>query len=236
MAAVDPDPYDAGRDALNTTILRTAASIARRDGSELHIAHAWMPLTEALLRGRAGVADEEVEHYIRSFLEERTETMNALLKKSRVSASKRRVHLVKGHAETVIPEIATTKEADLLVVGTLNRTGFARWFLANTAEQVLRQVSCDVLVIKPDRLVRPERLKAQIRQVGALSVATERKSCFVKNTTLAELMPAASNGATRTSVRKEPPLGVLADHSSIKTILAPTELCQSVESILANSI
>jgi nucleotide-binding universal stress UspA family protein len=51
----------------------------------------------------------------------------------------------------------------------------------------------------------------------------------VKNTTLAELMPAAASAATRAGVRKEAPLGVLADHSSIKRILAPTDLSDASE-------
>jgi nucleotide-binding universal stress UspA family protein len=182
MAAVDPDPYNADRDALNTRIMRTAASIARRERSELHIAHAWMPFGESLLRGRGGVSPNVVEKYVDNLLAERTEAIDSLLKKSKVRASKRRMHLLKGPAVKAIPETVALKKADLLVVGTLNRSGLARWFLANTAEQVLRRVSCDVLVVKPDRVVNWERLKPRsVKPAGFASPRRNlRKETFVQ--------------------------------------------------------
>jgi len=41
-------------------------------------------------------------------------------------------------------------EPDLLIVGTAARTGLARLWHANTAEAVLRQVSCSVLTVRAD--------------------------------------------------------------------------------------
>jgi nucleotide-binding universal stress UspA family protein len=180
VAAVDADPYDAERDVLNARILRTAASIARVERSELHIAHAWMAVGEGILRGRGGFMPEEVGKYVDSVLHERTEAIDSLMKRSNVRASKRRVHLAKGPAGRVIPAVVATKEADLLVMGTLKRRGLARWFLANTAEEVLRRVSCDVLIIKPGRFAIQERLEpSPIRPAAPGSPpVTERKEIF----------------------------------------------------------
>jgi universal stress protein E len=61
---------------------------------------------------------------------------------------------VKGEASKVIPEIAAARHVDLILVGTMNRTGLARWFLGNMTEHMLRRVNCDVLVIKPDRVIK----------------------------------------------------------------------------------
>ncbi|MBN2318875.1 MAG: universal stress protein [Acidobacteria bacterium] len=41
MAAVDPDPFDEKRNALNTKIMKLATSLARIEGSELHVTHCW---------------------------------------------------------------------------------------------------------------------------------------------------------------------------------------------------
>ena len=45
--------------------------------------------------------------------------------------------------------------ADLLVMGTVCRTGVSGFFMGNTAEQVLQQVECSVLTVKPDRFITP---------------------------------------------------------------------------------
>ncbi|TWU22509.1 hypothetical protein Pla52o_35680 [Novipirellula galeiformis] len=41
MAAVDPDPTEIDRDALNALILNLSASMAEENDAELHIDHAW---------------------------------------------------------------------------------------------------------------------------------------------------------------------------------------------------
>ena len=41
LAAVDTDPDDASKDALNRTIMELATSLAQLEQSELHVVHAW---------------------------------------------------------------------------------------------------------------------------------------------------------------------------------------------------
>ena len=49
---------------------------------------------------------------------------------------------------------------DLVIMGTVCRTGVAGFFIGNTAENVLQQVDCSVLTVKPEDFVSPVRLKA----------------------------------------------------------------------------
>ena len=47
---------------------------------------------------------------------------------------------------------------DLIVMGTIVRTGVAGALMGNTAEHVLDQVECSVLTIKPDGFISPVTL------------------------------------------------------------------------------
>ena len=68
--------------------------------------------------------------------------------------------IVMGTATAEIARFAEQKAADMIVMGTHGRRGFARLLMGSTAEALLRQAPCQVLVVKqkivPD--ARPERI------------------------------------------------------------------------------
>ena len=65
------------------------------------------------------------------------------------------VHLVKGRAGDVIPDLAESLEADLVVIGTVGRTGVPGLLIGNTAEEILNSVDCSVLTLKPEGFQTP---------------------------------------------------------------------------------
>ncbi len=69
-------------------------------------------------------------------------------------------HVIKGHAQHVVPELASELAADLVVMGTVARTGIAGLFMGNTAEDILTQLDCSVLTIKPPGFTSPVTLEA----------------------------------------------------------------------------
>ena len=64
-------------------------------------------------------------------------------------------HLVKGSARREIPAFARQIEADLVVMGTVARTGVPGFIIGNTAETILNQIDCSVLAIKPPGFQTP---------------------------------------------------------------------------------
>jgi nucleotide-binding universal stress UspA family protein len=50
-------------------------------------------------------------------------------------------------------------EADLIVMGTVARTGIPGFIMGNTAEAILNQIDCSVLAIKPPGFVTPVTLE-----------------------------------------------------------------------------
>ena len=58
----------------------------------------------------------------------------------------------------VVSEFSQGLGADLVVMGTVARTGIAGLFIGNTAEAILDQLACSVLAVKPSGFVTPVKL------------------------------------------------------------------------------
>lgn len=57
--------------------------------------------------------------------------------------------VVAGTPATEIVRFAKEKGADMIIVGTHGRTGLRRVLMGSTAESLLREAPCQVLVVKP---------------------------------------------------------------------------------------
>lgn len=153
LAAVDPNSGEHGRDSLNDLILQLAQALSARDDADLHVVHAWTLLGESLLRGRGGMAGADVDRVVHAEAEKRRRAVRALL--DRLGVTHCQLHLPKGNAAELIPRLVARLEIDLLVMGTVCRTGIPGFIIGNTAERVLDTVDCSVLVVKPEAFVSP---------------------------------------------------------------------------------
>jgi nucleotide-binding universal stress UspA family protein len=159
IAAVDPDPSDEQKNQLNFKIMDLATSLANLEQSELLVVHAWSLYGETILRGGVGRMDrEEIDRLVREAEAGHKEGLSNLLEKYDLHGLNYRVHLIKGEAGRVIPELAEKKQADLIVMGTLSRSGVAGFFIGNSAEKIIQKVNCSVLTVKPDGFVTPVQL------------------------------------------------------------------------------
>ena len=77
-----------------------------------------------------------------------------------------KVHLVKGKAESPIPEMARQKQVDLIVMGTVCRFGIAGLFIGPTSDKVLPHVDCSVPTVKPETVIRSVPLPVERAQTG----------------------------------------------------------------------
>ena len=68
------------------------------------------------------------------------------------------VHIVKGKAHKVIQDLVQEQKADLVVMGTVARTGIPGVITGNTAESILNNIGCSVLAVKPPGFVTPVTL------------------------------------------------------------------------------
>ena len=160
LAAVDPRSAEEQHVALNTLIMDLATSLSKMDGSELHVVNAWRLDEEDTLRhsGFANISDAEVDRLVAEKRRECERELDGLLGRYPEDGGDRNVHLLKGAASELIPELARKTRAELIVMGTVGRTGIQGFFIGNTAEAILNQVDCSVLAVKPPGFESPVRL------------------------------------------------------------------------------
>lgn len=151
LAAVDPNPAHPDHCVLNTIIMQLSTSLAQQYSAELHIVHVWNYEYESILRWQdINMSQTEVNRFLHEVREEHGCQLEALLQQYDLSDLAHKVHLMKGEAGKLIPKLARSQKIDLLVMGTVCRTGVAGLIMGNTAEDVLRHVDCSVLTVKPD--------------------------------------------------------------------------------------
>lgn len=161
MAAVDPSTPDTERNALNAKILNVAISLSRMERSELHIVHTWRLYGESILRGpRFKLSAGEINQMLRETRQAHRMQLQELLSNHNLRDVDYHVHLPKGDPGVLIPKLAVRHKIDLIVMGTVCRTGIAGLLIGNTAETVLRRVNRSVLALKPDGFVSPVKLDA----------------------------------------------------------------------------
>jgi len=64
-------------------------------------------------------------------------------------------HVKEGLPEDVIQALSVELDAELVILGTIGRTGISAALIGNTAEHVIDRLDCDVLALKPDGYVSP---------------------------------------------------------------------------------
>jgi universal stress protein E len=158
LAAVDPSVYDPKRDSLNPLILQLASGIARKEAGELHIIHVWHLFGESYVRNR-GMAEKNVQEAKAHEKMQHKQRLDTLLGRVDVTDLKPYLHLIEGDPDERIPELVVAQGIDLLVMGTVCRTGIAGFLIGNIAEEVLNQVDCSVMTVKPDSFVTPVTLE-----------------------------------------------------------------------------
>ena len=159
LAAVAPEPDALEGEDLNARILGTAAAIAALERAEMHVLHVWKARGEGLLRGghRLGLSRTETEQWVEKSRQFYEQWLGELMAANPVLGQAPERHLEKGDASHVISDLAARIGADLVVMGTHRHTGIRGLFIGSTAEQVLGQVECSVLAVKPKGFARVAR-------------------------------------------------------------------------------
>jgi nucleotide-binding universal stress UspA family protein len=167
MVAIDFDDeleVDKNTDnaALNKVLLELSLSLSLSNFTTLHVVNAydvpqagfvslWVDQPEAVEKELFQAEYRKRQHKMNTLMEE---LKHAIGDESFEYLSPR-THLVQGPPSRELPKLADRIEADLVVMGTVARTGIAGVLIGNTAENVLSQLHCSVLTIKPKDFVSP---------------------------------------------------------------------------------
>lgn len=161
LAAVHPEPDELD---LNLIIIDRAASLAGETEGQLSIVAAWELYGEDTLRHSSFLRVSERDfHEMLVGREEMTKkSLDDVVVASELSIE-HQVKAIHGAPVDVIEQAVKSGRINQLVIGTVGRSGLTGTLLGNTAERVLREVTCSVLVVKQDGFVSPLRLENEGR-------------------------------------------------------------------------
>lgn len=161
LAAVDMsnDFPDFGELSLNPLILQLGSSLAQIDKSEFHIAQVWSVFAESYMQARGGVSKELILEMRQQTKQQYLSRLDHLLTDIELKGVTLYKHFPrKDNVPKAVIKLVKSQKIDLLVMGTVCRTGVAGFFIGNTAEKVLSELSCSVLTVKPEGFVSPVTL------------------------------------------------------------------------------
>jgi nucleotide-binding universal stress UspA family protein len=157
LAAIDAAEPEEGPRGLNRTIVDLALRVSDPAAGPVTLLYAWDAFGEDLMRHR--LAPEEFTAFLESFEHPAAEALSAFVGTLGPDRARVTPLLVKGLPDEVIPAYAREQAVDLVVMGTVARTGVAGLIAGNTAERVLQRLHVSVLALKPAGFVSPVAIR-----------------------------------------------------------------------------
>jgi nucleotide-binding universal stress UspA family protein len=118
--------------------LAYATRLSLEHGSKLHVVHV-VEVMVGRVRGTLRVNEREIKAKIREQVDE--------LAQAGLYAELEFRSAMVGHCGNVIADIATEREADVIVTGSRGHSGFAGMLLGSVTQRLLHLADCPVLVI-----------------------------------------------------------------------------------------
>ena len=132
--------------AASNAAFKKAIEMAKASRAELLIVHVINPIIP--VAGEGYVSPKMYEDLAASTRAWARKQLDRLLVKAKKSGVRGKGVLAEGAAHEQIARIAKTKRADLVVMGTHGRSGFAKLFLGSVAGRVITAAPCPVLTVK----------------------------------------------------------------------------------------
>lgn len=155
LAAVNTSDVSADNRALNEKILAHAARLNEILRGHLHVITCWSGYMESVLTSPRFNKKEKTEYleHEQSHTERELESLFAAAGLTDEAKAK----IIHGNPAKVIPAYAADQKMDVVVMGSVARTGVPGLVVGNTVERIVSTVANSVLAIKPDKFVSPVR-------------------------------------------------------------------------------
>lgn len=154
-AALDPGHMDDKPASLDRELLAAAERLAlslRGDARAVHVFDA-IPLFAMSVPGVAGVATPWADGaFVEAVRQQHRRDFDALVGEYPSFAG--HADFIAGTPAAALADYATEKEIDVMVLGAVARGGLQRLLVGSTAETMLDRLPCDLLVVKPARLIQ----------------------------------------------------------------------------------
>jgi universal stress protein E len=150
LAAVSAGTDDEAHKDLNSNIIKQASSMARLLNSDTHLVNAYPPTPMNIA---VEIPEFDPSEYNSNMHKYHNDSMLALADEFDINVQN--LHVKEGMPEDVIPNLAKELDAELVVMGTVGRSGISAALIGNTAEHVIDAINCDLLALKPSDFVSP---------------------------------------------------------------------------------
>ena len=150
LAAVNVGSDEAEHLSLNEAITKQAKNIAQLITANVHLVNSFpgTPVNIAI-----EIPEFDASEYNSAMQAHHKEAMNKHANSFDIPLSN--TYVEEGLPEAVIEQAALKIDAELVILGTIGRTGISAALIGNTAEHVIDQLDCDVLALKPDGYISP---------------------------------------------------------------------------------
>ncbi len=152
-ASIDPLHEADKPAALDYKLIQAGKAVANTLGASMSLVHSYNPLPRTLVFDASVITD--YDGYANQLRDRHADAFNQVAEKAGISESQRT--LLQGYPEEVIPGFTEEKGVDLLLMGAVSRSRLDSALIGHTAERLLDDVPCDVLVIKPDGFRDPSK-------------------------------------------------------------------------------
>jgi universal stress protein E len=157
--AVNPRSEESEGKELALQLLQVAAQFAESARTRLTIVSCWDYPFEKTLSFAFGSGTDRTTalDVVSNEQRQHRAALDQLISASELAGDPIVCHL-RGAPEERIPQLVQEKGIDLLVMGTVGRTGISGFLFGNTAEDVLQRVNCSLLALKPAGFRSPVRV------------------------------------------------------------------------------
>jgi universal stress protein E len=155
LAAVDPLPgEEEPADSVNVQVLELATSLALQEQCKLFVVRVYETIAQSF--AAAGLENGESTGYLEHIQTVRIKNDEEFIGRFAGSPGQFDVRFVFGQPGMMIADVARKEDVDLIVMGTVAYAGTPGVLMGRTAENVLRQVGCSVLGVKPKGFMSPQ--------------------------------------------------------------------------------
>jgi len=154
LAAVNSGSEEPDHISLNEQIISRAQQMSALLGSHVHLVNTYpgTPVNIAI-----EIPEFDPKSYNEAVRDHHVKALHRQAESHGINLN--RCHVLEGLPEDVIPNLADDLDAELVILGSIGRSGFSAALIGNTAEHIIDSLNCDVLTLKPEGFESPVRLE-----------------------------------------------------------------------------
>lgn len=153
LAAINTSDTSKENRRLNRKILEHSITLNTILRGHLHVVSCWLGYMESVLSSPRFTEKEKAEYL--EFEQKETEKELAAVSNELNLPDTVKAKVMYGNPATIIPTYVTDNKMDIVVMGSVARTGIPGLLVGNTAEKIVANLENSIIAIKPDGFKSP---------------------------------------------------------------------------------